>query len=104
MLRRGSTRWAPKNETKKEARVSRGKYKCNCCKKVVGASKIEKGKRVTNVFVDHIQPVVSVEEGFTTWDSFIENLFCEKDNLQLICKACHSRKTMEERRLAKERK
>jgi 5-methylcytosine-specific restriction endonuclease McrA len=46
--------------------------------------------------VDHIKPVVSPTKGFVSWDSFIENLFCEADNLQAICKSCHKEKSKKE--------
>ena len=67
-------------------------------------------KRAKNVFVDHIDPIVPVT-GWVSWDSCIERMYCEGDNLQLLCKACHDVKTKEEtaeramhRRKAKENK
>ena len=51
--------------------------------------------------VDHEPPVVDPRTGFTTWDSFINNLFCEEDKLQVLCKACHDEKSKEERLIAK---
>lgn len=45
--------------------------------------------------VDHKIPVIG-PEGFTSWDDYIERLFCSKDNLQAICVACHKEKTKEE--------
>lgn len=95
ILRSGSRRWGPIHSTKKKARVSRGKYKCAACNKTVGASKVIKGKRVSNVFVDHIEPVVPTS-GFDTWDGFIGRLFCEEDNLQVLCRSCHDNKTRRE--------
>lgn len=50
-----------------------------------------------DVEVDHITPVVSPQQGFTTWDEYIERLFCDKDNFQVLCKPCHSLKTKEEK-------
>ena len=47
--------------------------------------------------VDHIKPVVDPKKGFTTWDDFIDRLFCEKKNLQALCRGCHAKKTKEER-------
>lgn len=104
-LRRVCSKWAPIQEVKKEARVARGQYLCNGCKEVVGNSRVnEAGKRVNNIHVDHIKPVVDPEVGFTTWDDVIEGMFSEKDNLQLLCGKCHDEKTAEERQIAVERR
>lgn len=46
-----------------------------------------------NTFVDHIKPVGK----FKDWNTYIENLFCEEENLQLLCKECHDKKTKKER-------
>jgi 5-methylcytosine-specific restriction endonuclease McrA len=56
----------------------------------------EKRKRQSNIYVDHIKPVVDPEVGWTTWDDVIENMFCELDNLQLLCGPCHKIKSQEE--------
>lgn len=45
----------------------------------------------TSVQVDHIEEVVL--DKFTTWDEFIERLFCNSDNLQVLCIPCHKKKT-----------
>jgi len=50
----------------------------------------------TGVAVDHISPVVGAE-GFTTWETFIHNLFCQKENLQVLCNTCHAIKTLKEK-------
>ena len=47
--------------------------------------------------VDHIVPVISVENGKQSWDKFIDRLWCAKENLQRICDTCHDKKTYEER-------
>ena len=54
--------------------------------------------------VDHIEPVVSPNDGFKDWNTFIARLFCEVDNLAVLCKVCHEKKTNEEKRIAKERR
>lgn len=97
LLRQGTRRWAPISAIEKEARVERGLYRCNACKEIVPPTVKEGKKRQKNVFVDHIIPIVNPETGFTSWDEFIENLFCEKENLQLLCKECHDKKSAEER-------
>lgn len=92
LLRKGSQRWGPINSTKKAAWVERGKYLCAGCQQVVPLT--VGGKK--NVFVDHIEPIIPVT-GFTTWDDCIERMFCEVENLQLLCSDCHSKKTAQER-------
>lgn len=46
--------------------------------------------------VDHIIPVVDVSNGFVDWNTYIPGLFCNSDNLQFLCKACHNLKTVAE--------
>lgn len=96
-LRTGTRRWPPKFETLNEAKTEKkinvltGRmaqhYLCAAC--LVDFPS-------TNVQVDHIKPVVG-PGGFTTWDSYITNMFCDKDNLQVLCKECHQLKSKNER-------
>jgi 5-methylcytosine-specific restriction endonuclease McrA len=105
MLRRGSIRWKPKYVAKAMARhhekLPNGRGRdvfhslCAECEQLVPE---------TSAVVDHIKPVVDPNVGFTTWDDFIERLFCEADNLQVLCKVCHDEKTAKEKAEAKERK
>lgn len=104
-LRRATQKWKPIQDCLKEARVERGIYHCNGCHEEVPATiKDDKNKRVKNVFVDHIRPVIDPNIGFTTYDDFINGLFCERDNLQLLCKTCHDIKSQEEKELAATRR
>lgn len=107
-LRSASMKWGPRNVCLGKARIKRGVYLCNGCKQEMTATVIHEGRRVKNVFVDHIDPIVPVS-GFEGWDSFVEGLFCEEDKLQVLCKPCHDKKSKEEtaeraayRRAAKE--
>lgn len=104
-LRAASRRWPPKYQCLNDAyvtvqtNVKSGRlakhYMCNECRLLhVGA----------DVQVDHIAPLIDPSTGFTTWDEVINNLFCEKSNLQVLCKPCHLSKTAVEKQLAKERK
>ena len=104
LLRSGTRRWGPKQPTMKKANVKRGFYECAECKEVVPVTVKEGRNRKKNVFVDHINPVIDPAVGFTTWDEFISNMFCEEDGLQVLCKACHDEKTKEERKIATERR
>lgn len=98
-LRSLTNRWGPKHSVLKKARVDRGVYKCAGYEKRshnVPVTIKEKTKRIKNVFVDHIEPVIG-STGFTTWDEVIRRMFVEADGLQVLCKECHDRKTKNER-------
>lgn len=103
-LRRATQKWAPIHECVKNAKEGRNEYRCACCGELVPSTVKVDGKRVKNIHVDHINPVIDPAVGFTTWDEVIENLFSELDNLQLLCTACHDIKTNQEKQIAKERR
>jgi hypothetical protein len=63
-------------------------YQCQVCNCWVSSTKVT---------VDHIEPVISVDEGFVDWNQFVARLFCDKVNLQRICDDCHDAKTQKER-------
>jgi 5-methylcytosine-specific restriction endonuclease McrA len=69
----------------KKPRVQR---QCQVCFRWVGSTKIS---------IDHIVPVVSVDEGFQDWNTFVARLWCPKHNLQRLCDTCHDKKTQGER-------
>jgi 5-methylcytosine-specific restriction endonuclease McrA len=81
-----------KKINKKTKRLS-SHYRCKSCNDEFPTSEVN---------VDHIYPVVSPDEGFTTWDKFISNLFCPKEDLQVLCKTCHDAKTKEENKQRRE--
>lgn len=83
-LRRMSYRWPPKNEAERAARVDRGLYQCATCKGSFKAGEYA---------IDHIVPLISVKEGYTSWDEVINNLFCDKEGFQILCHECHSVKS-----------
>lgn len=105
-LRGATKRWGPTHSVLKDARVDRGLYLCAHCKQTVEVTirDEETGKRVKNIHVDHIEPVVDPAIGFVSFDVYIERLFVEKDGLQVLCNDCHKIKTNNERALAKERR
>lgn len=86
LIRRGTYRWAPRNQCKVAARVGRGLYKCASC------GEIYKNQEVS---VDHIEPVVT-EKGFTNWDDYIHRMFVPIEGFQLLCDGCHNKKTQTE--------
>lgn len=93
LLRQGTMKWGPIQECKKLARVKRGLYECAGCGEHVPPTVKEGRTSKKNIHVDHINPVVPVQEGFTTWDDCIEGMFSELDNLQLLCSKCHEEKS-----------
>ena len=95
-LRQKSRWWKPILECK---RLNRRPYKgsnkrqkwevqCNICKGWF----MDK-----NINVDHIIPVGTLKSA-ADLPLFVENLFCEIDNLQCACKKCHDGKTNNERK------
>lgn len=98
VLRQGTRRWPPKYEALNLAKTEKKinpkskrlaqHYRCNACKKEFTS---------TNVQVDHITPVVDPVKGFKDWNTFIKRLFCDIDNLQVLCKPCHEIKTKKEK-------
>ena len=103
-LRTASVRWPPRYETlngafvERKVNVKTGKlakhFKCAKCGEDFPQKDVE---------VNHINPVVPVE-GFDSWDSVIERMFCEKEGLELLCKPCHKETTAEENQLRKKYK
>jgi hypothetical protein len=86
VLRSASLRWWARNQALTDARIERGLYKCAMC----GDSFKRK-----DVQIDHIEPVIDIKEGFTTFDSYIERLLPEDpSSFQICCVACHETKTM----------
>lgn len=54
--------------------------------------------------VDHIDPIVPVEKTLEqmSWDTVVDRVWCDKNNLQCVCKECHHTKTKEEGKLRRE--
>lgn len=104
-LRAASRKWPPKYETINAALVGQkvnaatGRlakhFKCAGCAGEFPASQIQ---------VDHIEAIINPKVGFTNWDDVVNAMFCEKENLQVLCTTCHKSKTAEERKLKKESK
>jgi hypothetical protein len=104
-LRNGSQKWPPKHKVLQEARKERGVYLCAGCGQLVPTTvkSVKNSGRERNIFVDHISPIVDPETGFISWDDFINNLYCDSTNLQVLCAECHSKKSAEERRVSNAR-
>jgi 5-methylcytosine-specific restriction endonuclease McrA len=98
-LRQKSRWWKPITECKLSARrpytgpLKRQKfeYQCNRCKKWYPEKKIN---------VDHIVPAGTLTCA-NDLPAFVERLFCEQENLQVLCETCHNEKTQKEKSLTK---
>lgn len=94
-LRQKSRRWKPIYDCLAAARRAnqsdnkRLKYEFQCaiCKT---------WRQQKLVSVDHIKPVGSLRCA-DDLPSFVSNLFCEVDNLQVLCDTCHMKKTEEDK-------
>lgn len=94
-LRQKSRWWKPISSCKSKAkRPYKGankrqkfEYQCASCLKW-HADK--------NVNVDHIVPAGSLKCA-NDLPGFVERLFCETDNLQVLCAVCHNVKTQDEK-------
>ena len=91
-LRSASRRWSPIYTTKKNARIARNTYVCSNCGNKVGNK---------DICVDHKNPVVSVEDGFVDYNTYIQRMFVEIDGFSAMCKKCHDLKTLVENKQRK---
>lgn len=103
-LRAATMRWGPIANCLRDARVARGMYLCVGCNQEVPATIKVGGRRTKNVHVDHINPIINPDVGFVSYDEMIERMFCEADNLQVLCNDCHTIKTDDEKARAKARR
>ena len=90
-LRQKSRWWKPITECKMKARRAykgpnkrqKFEYLCNSCKTWFPEKQIN---------VDHIVGAGSLNCG-QDLPGFVDRLFCEQDNLQVLCTTCHDHKT-----------
>lgn len=94
-LRQKSRWWKPITQCKHQARRAykgpnkrqKFEYQCNQCKKWYAEKQIN---------VDHIIPAGTLRSALDL-PAFVEKLFCEADNLQVLCSGCHDIKTKNEK-------
>ena len=94
-LRQKSRFWKPILQCKYEARRTykgpnkrqKFEYLCNSCNKWFPDKKIN---------VDHTVPAGSLNCE-ADLPGFVERLFCEKENLQVLCETCNDEKTKQEK-------
>lgn len=89
-------RWsAARRAAKKAALLFNGKSKCAKCRK---------GYAEKETQVDHINPVVPIE-GQESWDQYLKNLLsASSEDLQVLCKPCHKKKSQAENKARKDHK
>lgn len=94
-LRQKSRWWKPIGQAKLKAKRKykgpnkrqRFEYQCNTCKEWFPDKEIN---------VDHIIPAGTLRSA-NDLPGFVERLFCEVDNLQVLCSNCHNKKTQNEK-------
>lgn len=99
LLRQGTLTWHIRNEALNRRRYRKvvGRYKngkeksvwfrdCDICGKSESLANYDWQ-------VDHIDPVGSFTGDF---DEYARRMFCDINNLQVLCHVCHSRKTAQE--------
>jgi 5-methylcytosine-specific restriction endonuclease McrA len=98
-LRQKSRWWKPISVCKLNARRDykginkRQKYEYQC-------KKCKKWHPEKQINVDHVKPAGSLNCA-EDLPGFVERLFCEQDNLQILCVSCHDKKTLKEKQAKK---
>lgn len=68
-----------------DSRIARGKYLCAECGRTYSLASVE---------VDHIKPLSKARGGkLHTWAASVSRLLLDPENLQVLCRSCHSDKT-----------
>lgn len=101
-LRQKSRWWKPISECKSKAKRKysgpnkrqKFEYKCNKCNNWFPEKEVS---------VDHITCAGSLHAGADI-KGFIDRLFCEIDNLQVLCDTCHNIKTAQDKEQLKKEK
>ena len=94
-LRNKSRYWPPIKQVKQASRRpykgenkrQKFEYQCNLCKEWYAEKHIN---------VDHIVGAGALN-CYNDLPGFVERLFCEADNLQVLCESCHNQKTQQEK-------
>lgn len=92
-LRRAWTRYPVRYQVLAKAKTvvkgKRHKYEYEC-------AKCGKNYKQKEIEVDHIIACGSLKE-YSDLPKFVSTLFCESDNLRVVCKPCHKKITAKER-------
>lgn len=93
-LRSATLKWHIRNEVKKAAKIYKvvGTFKNGKPKKRVFyiCARCNKEYKSDQVQVDHIDAIGKFKD---CWNEYIERMFCDIANLQVLCKKCHDKKS-----------
>lgn len=117
-IRRLTWAWKPIKDAQDDAKVDKALYECKSCGKYIYDGKSAKSEQKLKdkypkkkvemgvVYKDHIEPVIPLDKQTkdVSFDEIIGRMFCEKDGIQILCKACHDEKTDEEKEQRKKYK
>jgi hypothetical protein len=53
------------------------------------------------MWVDHKDPVVPLDR-YPDWNEYVNRLFCDTDNFEVLCDDCHHMKSQAERQVRRE--
>lgn len=107
LIRKLTWQWQPIKDAEIPAKVDKALFECASCKNYVYKGTSDKNfkeykekyssKAVIKgrIYHDHIEPVIPVDKQTKdlTFDEIIDRMFCKVDNIQILCKPCHDRKT-----------
>ena len=103
VLRAAMRKWGAFHDAKKAAekgtRVDKATGRKRKMYECAGCTRLFKSDEV---HVDHIEPVFDPHKRIpaiqTNWTEVVNRMFCEVDNLQVLCHTCHGIKTENERK------
>lgn len=114
-LRRMTWSWQPINDAQNKTKVAPATFCCTKCRKWCYTGKSQKSLItlqekhpdedivMETIYRDHIDPVIEIKKDYVwSWDEVIDRMFCEEDNVQILCSFCHKTKTLEETQQRKE--
>lgn len=103
---RKTWRWSPARRlVLARANKEKGLWECEICHKPVAkveyTTKRGRVRKKVDGAIDHIEPIGKQPQAWTDYKKWYERLFCDKENLQFACTACHALKTASERKARK---
>lgn len=99
---RKTWRWSPeRREVLAKARIDKGVYKCEACKREVlivdYVTNRKRKRRKIDGAIDHKEPIGKQPKTWSGYPKWYGRLFCPIENLQFLCTECHLVKTNREK-------